>query len=109
MILGIQILGLIFGLFMLYLTFLHFKRKEFTIIEYIIWGLTWTAFIIVVTIPKILDPITQTLNISRIMDLLIIFGFMFIISTIFYIYGLIRKIQKKQEEIVREVAIQRKK
>ena len=29
MILGIQILGIIFGLFMTYFTFLHYKRKEF--------------------------------------------------------------------------------
>jgi len=30
MLLGIQLVGVLFGLFMLYITFLHGKRKEFS-------------------------------------------------------------------------------
>ncbi len=109
MILGIQLLGVIFGLFMLYLTFLHFKRKEFTINETGFWSVVWIVFLIVTLIPRILDPILESLNIARTMDFFIILGFMFLIFTNFYTYGVVRKTQKKVERVVREVAIKRAK
>ena len=45
-ILGIQILGVLFGFFMMYYTFLQHKRKEFTIKEYISWFTLWVIFVI---------------------------------------------------------------
>ena len=36
-ILGVQIIGILFGFFMLYYTFLQYKRKEFKMGEYTFW------------------------------------------------------------------------
>ncbi len=104
-ILGIQILGLLFGVFMIYYTFLHHKRKELTIKEYSFWIILWIVFIVVALFPQILDPIVRSLSLARTMDFFIILGFMFMIGSIFYTYLIVRKNQKRLEEIVRKVAI----
>jgi len=40
------------------------------------------------------------------LDLFIILGFMFIIAVVIYVYDVVRKTQKKVEEVVRKVAIE---
>ena len=107
-ILGIQILGILLGFFMMYYTFLQYKRKEFTIKEYSFWFLFWGAFVVVTLFPQMLDPILITLNIGRTLDLFIIGGFLFMVFIVFYTYTLVRKNQKKLEEVVRNIAIKRK-
>ena len=109
MMLGIQILGLIFALFMLYLTFLHFKRKEFTLNESLVWFVLLVIFAVITLVPAVVDPLVKTLNIARTMDFFIILGFMFLIFAIYYTYGQVRVTQRKIEKVVREVAIKRAK
>lgn len=106
-ILGIQILGILFAIFMLYYTFLQKKRKDFTTKEYSFWVILWTIFLIVTIFPGLLDPIVKSLSLARTMDFFIILGFMFLIGSIFYTYTLVRKNQKKLEEIVRKVAMKK--
>ena len=107
-ILGIQILGILFGFFMMYYTFLQYKRKEFTIKEYSFWFAFWAAFVVVTLFPQILDPLLQTFSIARTLDFFIITGFLFLIFVSFYTYTMVRKNQRKIEEIVRKVALKRK-
>ena len=103
--LGIQILGVCFGLMMVYVSVLHNKRKEFTEKESLFWISIWTAFIVVSLFPKSLDFLRQdVLGISRTMDFLIIAGFILLTGLIFYMYGLLRKNQKKLEQVVRKLA-----
>jgi len=107
-ILGIQILGILFGFFMMYYTFLQHKRKEFTIREYAFWFVFWAIFVIITLFPQVLDPVLTTLNIARTLDFFIISGFLFLIFVIFYTYTIVRKNQKKLEEIVRNMALKKK-
>ncbi|MCK5282712.1 MAG: DUF2304 family protein [Nanoarchaeota archaeon] len=108
MALGIQILGLFFGLFMIYYSFLHFKRKEFTLKEFTFWLLLWVIFIYVAFFPGSLDFIVKTLKLGRTMDLFIIGGFMLMIWMFFYTYLLVRGNQRKLEHIVRKIAKRKK-
>ena len=107
-ILGIQILGILFGFFMMYYTFLQYKRKEFTTKEYSFWFLFSAAFILVTLFPQILDPLLSTLSIARALDFFIITGFLFLIFVTFYTYTVVRKNQRKLEEVVRNVALRKK-
>ena len=104
MILGIQIIGILFAVFMLYLTFLHRKRKEFNSKEYAFWAVLWVLFVIIALFPNILDPFTKSLSLNRTMDLLILLGFVFLIGLTFHNYYLLRKSQRKIENIVRRMA-----
>ena len=108
-ILGIQILGILFGFFMMYYTFIHHKRKEFTPREFGFWFFFWACFVVITLLPGILDPLLSTLNVARALDLFIIGGFLFLIFVIFYTYTIVRKNQKKVEEIVRQLALRNKK
>ena len=104
MVLGIQIAGTFFGLFMLYYSYIHFKRKEFTIKEFIVWLLLWLSFIFVSLFPSTVDFIVQKLSLTRAMDLFIILGFMVLLFVFFYTYSLVRVNQRKIEQIVRKIA-----
>ena len=107
-ILGIQILGILFGFFMMYYTFLQYKRREFTIKEYSFWFAFCAVFVVITLFPQLLDPLLSTLNISRTLDFFIIAGFLFMIFVLFYTYTIVRKNQKKLEEVVRSIAMKRR-
>ncbi|MBI1935328.1 DUF2304 domain-containing protein [Candidatus Woesearchaeota archaeon] len=107
MVLGIQIAGFLFGLFMVYYSFLHYKRREFTTKEFAFWLALWILFIIVALFPSILDPIVKRVGFLRALDLLTISGFLFLIAAIFYTYALTRKNQGRIEAVVRSLAIKK--
>ena len=102
---GVQIIGILFGLLLLYLAFVHQKRREFTIKEWFGWSGLAIVFIIFAIFPQILDPITVRLKFFRTLDLMVILGFMFMVIAIFYTYALSRSNQKKLEIIIRTEAI----
>ncbi len=107
MILGIQVGGSLFGLFMIYYSFLNYKRREFTAKETSFWIALWSLFIIIALFPFILDPILKPLGFFRAFDFLIMTGFLFLIAAIFYTYTITRKNQKQVETIVRNLAIKK--
>ena len=107
MVLVIQIVGLLFGLFLIYYSFLNYKRRQFTNVEFGFWTIFWLAFILVALFPYILDPIIKPIGFIRTLDFLIISGFLFLIAAIFYNYTITRKNQKQIESIVREIALTR--
>ena len=109
MAIGIQITGLLFGLFMIYYSFLNYKRKEFTTKEFGAWLFLWLIFIIVSLAPFLLEPFVKKIGFLRALDLLTIGGFIFLITAVFYTYTLTRKNQKKLEAIVMQAAMRRKK
>lgn len=109
MILGIQIAGFLFGLFMIYYSFLLHKRKEFTVKEFSFWIFLWIIFIIISLFPFLLNPLVKSLGFFRTLDLLIITGFLFLIAITFYNYRITRKNQRQLETIVRTIAISNKK
>ncbi|MBL7054745.1 DUF2304 domain-containing protein [Candidatus Woesearchaeota archaeon] len=103
-ILGVQIIGALFGAFMMYYTFLHYKRREFKKTEYAFWFALWALFIIVTIVPNVLDPIVKTFSFARTLDLFIITGFLFLAGISFYMYTATRKTQNKLEQVVRKIA-----
>ena len=107
MVLGIQIAGFLFGMFMIYYSFLNYKKKEFTAKEFAFWAAVWILLIIVAFIPSILDPIVKYFGFFRALDVLVVSGFLFLIIAIFYTYTLTRKTQKQVEIVVRQIAIKR--
>jgi len=109
MVVGSQILGILFGTFMIYLTFIRGKRGEFTTKEMGFWIFSWSVIILIALIPKSLDFLSKNvLQFARTFDLLIMLALMFLTGSIFYTYGLVRKNQKKIEETVRKLALDKK-
>ena len=110
MILGIQILGVLFGLTMIYYSFLKMKKKEFSNSEFLFWLFSWIALVILVVFPHSFDFLVKgVLQMNRTLDFLIIAGFMFLIGMSFYTYTVVNKLERRWEKLVREVAFERKK
>ncbi|HLC88742.1 MAG TPA: DUF2304 domain-containing protein [Candidatus Nanoarchaeia archaeon] len=104
--LGIQIVGLVFGVFMLYFTFLQLKRNEFTIIESGAWFLLWSSMVAVTLFPGSLDfLVSRILNLKRTLDFFIICGFLFLVFAAFFNYTKTRKNDRKIERIVSRIAL----
>lgn len=107
MILGVQIFVALFGLFIMYLSFVLMKRNEFTSNEWGFWTIFGLVMIFLSVFPRTIDPLVQTLNMSRKMDLLIVFGFIFLIGAAFYNYIVTRQTQRSLEELVRKIAMKK--
>lgn len=105
-ILGIQLIGIMFGVFMVYLTFLNHKQNKLTVKEWMVWLGIWVMFEVVTLFPSILNPVLETLNLYRAMDFYISLGFLFLIFITFYIYSTLRSLQQKVEAVVRNIAFE---
>src|SRR3989338_4627388 len=104
--LGIQLLGLIFGLFMIYFTFLHFKRKQFGVLELTVWIILWGGLLFVTLFPNGLDfLVKRVLSLKRPLDFFIICGFLFLTFLSFYNYTLTKKTALKVEAVVSRIAL----
>lgn len=104
-ILGIQIIATLFAIFMNYIAFLNWKRREISPGAMVFWTLLWIGFILITLYPKILESISQQLFFARIMDLLMIIAFMILAYLGYENYVSNKKMEKRIEEIVRREAI----
>lgn len=102
---GVQIISISFAFFMLYITFVHFKRSNLNPKEFLFWVILWSGFIILTIRPGLLDPILQKLFITRAMDLLMIGAFMILSYLGFQNHIGIKNTQKKMESLIRQLSI----
>ena len=107
MVLGIQVFGIVFGAFILYMSFLQWKKRQFTLTEFLFWSGFAMVFSLLSLFPDVINPITAALKLQRKLDLFIILGFMFLIGATFYSYRIVRQTQKQLEELVRQLALER--
>lgn len=105
MVAGIQIVGIIFGLLMLYLTFLYYKRSSYSTKSFVMWMIIWAMFLITTFWPQTLYTLMQHLNIERTVDLFVIGGFMFFAVITFYLFITIKGLERTIETLVRKVAL----
>lgn len=104
-ILGIQIIAVLFALFMLYVVFLHFKRENINKLEFLFWTSLWCAFIYFSLFPKVLNPLLDKLFVTRAMDLLTIIAFMVLAYLGFANHIGVRDLQRRLETLIRKQAI----
>jgi hypothetical protein len=104
-ILGVQIVSVLFAVFMLYVAFLHWKRKDLGNTEYMFWFILWCGFIAVTLFPNSLQNLTNLLFFARVMDLLMIGAFMVLAYIGFNNYISNKKMEKKIENLTRKDAI----
>jgi len=98
--LGIQIIALSFAGFMLYVAFLHYKKKNISKFELAFWTLIWLTFVFFALFPRTLDPILSELFIARAMDLLMIGAFMILAYLGFSNHVGIKNLQKQIRHLV---------
>lgn len=109
MIIGLQILALLFAFSMVYFALLHYKRGELNGIEISSWLVMWTVAIIIVIFPALLQSFAKTFFVTRVFDLMDIGGFILVITLVGMAYIRTKKLEKKLEELVRREALKENK
>ena len=105
MILGVQIIGVLFGLFLLYMSFLNYKRRDFSIKEVLLWCLVSVFIIIFALVPNFLDPFLKSIGVIRLLDLLVILGILFVLLVSFYTYQITKETHKQVVELARHITM----
>lgn len=102
---GIQILAILFVVWMTYFSYLHYRRREFSLFEFIFWQLMWVGLTVVVVLPKSVDFILKSFSISRTFDLVVIVGIVLLFGITFRNYVLLKRTERKVEEMTRQLAM----
>ena len=103
----IQIVGIVVGLMFVYLTHLYFRRREFNVVDFLIWVVIWISIIFGALFPNIVNSLVGELGFLRALDLFTIFGFLIIVPILFYLYIIVKRNNKKIEEFVRKEALEK--
>lgn len=105
MILGLQIIALIFALVMIYFAYLHYRRAEINGLEMSLWLISWIGAIFIVIFPEIFRIFAKTIAITRAFDLAVLGGFILLTPLIYISYIRTKKLEKKFEEYIRQNAL----
>lgn len=102
---GIQIVAILFALWMIYFTYLHYRRHEFGRAEALFWQLLWLGLVVVVIFPRSVKFILTTFSISRTFDLIVIIGIVILFGVTFRNYVILKRMERKVEDLVRTEAL----
>jgi hypothetical protein len=105
MIIGLQIIALLFSFSMVYFALLHYKRGELNGLEIGSWLMMWIVAIVIVIFPELLQGFARTFLVTRVFDLMVIGGFILVISLVGSAYVRTKKLEKKLEDLVRREAL----
>lgn len=105
MILGLQIIALIFALIMIYIAYVHYKKGEINGLEIIFWLVCWIGAIGIIIFPESFKVFSGTIAISRAFDLAILGGFILIIPLVYLSHVKTNRLEKKLEDFVRQEAL----
>ena len=105
MVSGIQLLGILFGLTTSYFTYVNFKRREFTVREFLGWEAVWVSFVIATIFPEQFRVLAFNLGTIRALDLFTFFGFVLVLSISFYTYVYVDRLRKRLEKTIRDLAL----
>jgi len=108
MVLGIQIIGIVFAIGMIFLTYLCYRKNDFNIKDFSLWMIAWILFLIAAIFPNTLNKALESLRIYSVFDVFVVGGFIFITSIVFYLYRVTRRNQRKLEKVVKELALKKK-
>ena len=108
MIIGLQVIALLFAFSMIYFAVLHFKRGEIGGTEIASWLIMWTVAIVIIIFPELLQSFASTFLVTRVFDLMVIGGFILVISMVAVAYVRTKRLEKKIEDLVRKQALNKK-
>ena len=101
----IQILGGIFALDMMFITYFYHRRGVLFLHDTIIWMSVWIGLLLAAVFPQTLELIIEPLQFIRLMDFLAVAAFFLIFSLIFAVFLRSRSNDRKIEMLVRELAL----
>jgi len=104
--LGIQIVGLFFGLIMIYFSYIYHRKNVISGKEFFIWFIIWIGIIIGSVLPEIVSGLLRPLTVIRILDLYMIIGIFILLALTFFNFHILIKNDKDIKKIVRKLALE---
>lgn len=104
MILGIQLVGILFGLIMIYLTYTNYMKKRFSREAFILWMLVWIGAIFIFAVPYVFYGVMELLRIERTADFFVASALIFLTTMSFHMYTKVKYMEEKVELLVRKLA-----
>lgn len=105
MITGLQLVAIVFSLIMIYLAYLHYKRGEIGKTEFMSWWVIWAGAVVIIIFPELLRGFAGTFYISRVFDLIVVCGFILVITLAYKAYVKVRALEQKIARLIREQAL----
>jgi len=105
----LQALGIAYMVLMIYLTFLYYKKNNYTLRNFLFWIGIWCVGLVLLIMPETTSLVTQRLRVPRVIDFYLILGIMFFSILCFVSFLQVKKNERKVEELVRKLAIERRK
>ena len=105
MIAGVQVLAILFGIVMMYFTFLYYKKKQFQPTDLLLWATIWLGFTFAVMFPELFVGFLQPLVVQRVMDLITIGAFAVQFIIIFFLYKKTKNNEQSVKKLVRKIAL----
>ncbi len=102
----VQTLGIAYLLFMVYLSFLYYKRNNYSLTSFVFWVVVWSAGALLLVIPQSISALTQRISVARVIDFYLILGLMFFSIVCFVTYAAVKRNEAKIEDLVRRLAIE---
>lgn len=103
-ILGVQLILIAFACFMVYVLYLHWRKKNVSNKMFGVWCFIWLVFIVFAFFPTLLAPIIKDLFIVRVMDLGMLGAFMILTYVTVENNIKIKKQNEQIEKLVRSLA-----
>lgn len=104
-ILGVQLVLIGFACFMVYVLYLHWRKRNISNKMFGIWSVIWLLFILFSVFPTLLAPLLKELFIVRVMDLGMIGAFMILTYVTIENNIKIKEQEERIEKLVRQLAI----
>jgi hypothetical protein len=108
MIIGLQIIAILFALSMIYFALHSYKRGELGGMEIASWLLVWVIVIVVVVFPEFLRTFASRFLVTRVFDLMVVGGFILVIGMVASAYIRTKRLEKKFEDLMRREALRKK-
>lgn len=108
MIIGLQVIAILFALSMIYFALHSYKRGELGVMEIISWLVVWSFATIVIVFPELLRQFAMTFLVTRVFDLMVIGGFVLVIGLVGSAYLRTKRLENKLEELVRKLSLKNK-
>jgi hypothetical protein len=101
----IQIIGIFFALFLLYYTYLNYKKRTITLREFFAWAVLWIGLMLVTVFPSIVNVFLEGFGINRALDLFVIVAIFILLVVIFHNYITVHRLEIRIEKFVRSEAL----
>ncbi|MEK6964512.1 MAG: DUF2304 family protein [Nanoarchaeota archaeon] len=105
----IQVVIVVFAVWALSRAFLRYKDKNLSAGELVFWSVIWLLVICVGFLPDTPSAVAKLLGIGRPVDVIVYISLMLLFYLIFRIYVKLDQNERQMTEMVRKVALDKKK